>query len=92
MTDREIISTLASMNPLKPCHHLPTPSKAPSQPCSTLLPQNRQRNTRPPEVPPHTGGEAPRRRAQEASRHARQRKTPVMTGSGVQNTCHTFQS
>ena len=77
MTDREIISTLASMNPLRPCHHLPTPPKAPSQPCSTLLPQNRQRNTRPPEVPPHTGGEAPRRRAQEASSPA----PPVMRAS-----------
>ena len=37
MTDREIISTLASMNPLRPAYHLPIPPKAPSQPCSTQM-------------------------------------------------------
>ena len=49
----------------------------------TLLPQNSQRNTRPP---------SPRSLQPSTASHARQLKTPVMTGSGVQNTCHTFRS
>ena len=99
MTDREIISTLASMNPLRPCHHLPTqplrrllPSPAP-----THSPKIDNETPRPPEAPPpHRGRDtetpSPRSLQPSTASHARQRKTPVMTGSGVQNTCHTFQS
>ena len=82
MTDREIISTLASMNPLKPCHHLPTPSKAPSQPCSTLLPQNRQRNTVLRKSPPTLGAR---------HRDAEPKKPPAQhrqSCAPAQNTCH----
>ena len=41
--------------PLRPCHHLPTPPRASSQPCSTLLPENDPSGTNPPVTHPTRG-------------------------------------
>jgi len=83
-----LIPTLASMNPLRPCHHLPTPPKASSQPCSeaTLLPQNKQTTLKPTDInnPKTPGTPLHRRQGTETPRSFQ----PSTSMSACANTCH----
>ena len=71
--------------PAEANHHLPTPPKAPSQPCSTQQPQNTTKHPSPPPRTTPRQRQAPERRNQEvpdpAPSTSHQRKTPVNPSS-----------